>query len=331
MTAVAQAATRTKPAYRPSQDFVAEVLAGDLLAIARMITRAETGIAEAGPALAEIYRHAGKAHVIGITGVPGAGKSTLVSALIKTLAADGHKVGVVAIDPSSPYSGGAILGDRVRMNDNAQAGNAFVRSMATRGHLGGLAPATLQAVDVLDAAGYSPIIIETVGVGQDEVEVVSAAHTVVVLSAPGLGDDVQAIKAGILEIADIHTVSKADKPEAAATLAALKAMMTLGGPAEQTSWTVPVFAVSPVTGDKVNKLKELIQQHWLHLNDTGELGSRQRKICMTRILGAARRLFHRRFVTGATEIEALLQSVLERRDDPETAARTLLSRREALK
>jgi LAO/AO transport system kinase len=238
---------------------------------------------------------------------------------------------VVAVDPSSPYSGGAILGDRVRMSDNAQANNAFVRSMATRGHLGGLAPATLQAVDVLDAAGYSPIIIETVGVGQDEVEVVSAAHTVVVLSAPGLGDDVQAIKAGILEIADIHTVSKADKPEAAATLAALKAMMTLGGPAEQTTWTVPVFAVSPVTGDKVSNLKELIQQHWVHLNETGELAARQRKICMTRILGAARRLFHKRFVTGATEIENLLQSVLERRDDPETAARTLLSRREALK
>ncbi|NKC05221.1 methylmalonyl Co-A mutase-associated GTPase MeaB [Ochrobactrum haematophilum] len=228
MTAVAQATTRTKPTYRPSQDFVVDVLAGDILAIARMISRAETGIAEASAALADIYRHAGKAHIIGITGVPGAGKSTLVSALIKAFAADGHKVGVVAVDPSSPYSGGAILGDRVRMSDNAQANKAFVRSMATRGHLGGLAPATLQAVDVLDAAGYSPIIIETVGVGQDEVEVVSAAHTVVVLSAPGLGDDVQAIKAGILEIADIHTVSKADKPEAAATLAALKAMMTLG-------------------------------------------------------------------------------------------------------
>lgn len=331
MTAVAQVTTRTKPTYRPSQDFVADVLAGDILAIARMISRAETGIAEASSALADIYRHAGKAHIIGITGVPGAGKSTLVSALIKAFAADGHKVGVVAVDPSSPYSGGAILGDRVRMSDNAQANNAFVRSMATRGHLGGLAPATLQAVDVLDAAGYSPIIIETVGVGQDEVEVVSAAHTVVVLSAPGLGDDVQAIKAGILEIADIHTVSKADKPEAAATLAALKAMMTLGGAVEQTSWTVPLFAVSSVTGDKVQKLKDLIQQHWGHLNETGELASRQRKICMTRILGAARRLFHQRFVTGATEIETLLQSVLERRDDPETAARTLLSRREALK
>ena len=173
---------------------------------------------------------------------------------------DGHKVGVVAVDPSSPFSGGAILGDRVRMNDAAEANQAFVRSMATRGHLGGLAPATLQAVDILDAAGYSPIIIETVGVGQDEVEIVSAAHTIVVLSPPGLGDDIQAIKAGILEIADIHVVSKADKPEAAAAVAALKGMLALGTARSDSTWTPPVLAVSSVSGEQMETLKATHRQ-----------------------------------------------------------------------
>ena len=158
-----------RASYTPSMDLVPRVLAGNVGAVARMITRAEAGHGEAAPALAEIYRHTGRAHIVGITGVPGAGKSTLVSCLIRAFAEQGHKVGVVAVDPSSPFSGGAILGDRVRMSDAASASRAFVRSMATRGHLGGLARSTLQAVDVLDAAGYSPVIIETVGVGQDEV------------------------------------------------------------------------------------------------------------------------------------------------------------------
>lgn len=167
----------TRGDYRPSLELVPLVLAGSRLAIARMISRAEGSYAEAAEALAELYKHTGKAHLIGMTGVPGAGKSTLVASLIKALTLDGHKVGVVAVDPSSPFSGGAILGDRVRMNEAAEANQAFVRSMATRGQLGGLAPATLQAVDILDAAGYSPIIIETVGVGQDEVEIVTAARS----------------------------------------------------------------------------------------------------------------------------------------------------------
>lgn len=310
--------------YRPSSELVAEVLAGNVLAITRMISRAEAALPEAMPSLSRLYCHAGRAHIIGVTGVPGAGKSTLVSALIKAFAADGHKVGVVAVDPSSPFSGGAILGDRVRMSDAAQAHSAFVRSMATRGHLGGLAPATLQAVDVLDAAGYSPIIIETVGVGQDEIEVVSAAHTVVVLSAPGLGDDVQAIKAGILEIADIHAVSKADKPEASATMAALKSMMGLSMPLAQRLWVVPVLAVSSVTGHYVADLKAAIQQHWSHLKATGELQERQHTIGKTRILAAARRLFHQRFAADTDQLSSLVQAVLSRRSDPQSAAQTLL-------
>lgn len=313
-----------RPAYVPSLELVPEILAGSRLAIARMISRAEGNYPEASEALAEIYKHTGKAHIIGITGVPGAGKSTLVASLIKALTLEGHKVGVVAVDPSSPFSGGAILGDRVRMNDAAEANQAFVRSMATRGHLGGLAPSTLQAVDVLDAAGYSPIIIETVGVGQDEVEIVTAAHTVVVLSAPGLGDDIQAIKAGILEIADIHVVSKADKPEAAATVAAIKGMLALGSGIPDSSWSSPVLAVSSISGEHMERLQATLRDHWKHLQDSGELGARERNNCRTRIFNMARHLFQQQFDAGANDFEQHLQAVVRRESDPRTAANVLL-------
>ncbi len=180
------------------------------------------------PALSQIYRLAGAAHVIGITGVPGSGKSTLVGKLTEKIRATGKKVGVVAIDPSSPYSGGAILGDRIRMSDMANDPGVYIRSMATRGATGGMARAALDAVDILDVAGYDTVIIETVGVGQDEVEIVRASHTTVVVSAPGLGDEIQAIKAGILEIADIHVVSKCDRSDANRTMTDLKQMLMLG-------------------------------------------------------------------------------------------------------
>ena len=191
-------------------------------AIARLLTRAESGIDEARPTLDAMFAHAGRAHVVGITGVPGSGKSTLVAKLAAAVRRSGRTIAIVAIDPSSPFSGGSILGDRIRMGDLGGDPGVFVRSMATRGALGGLARGTLEAVDVLDAAGYDIVVIETVGVGQDEVDVARAAHTTVVVSAPGLGDDIQAIKAGILEIADIHVVSKCDRPDANRTIADLK-------------------------------------------------------------------------------------------------------------
>ena len=314
----------TRGGYRPSLELVPMVLAGSRLAIARMISRAEGGYAEASEALAELYKHTGKAHIIGITGVPGAGKSTLVATLIKALTVGGHKVGVVAVDPSSPFTGGAILGDRVRMNDAAEANQAFVRSMATRGHLGGLAPSTLQAVDILDAAGYSPIIIETVGVGQDEVEIVSAAHSIVVLSPPGLGDDIQAIKAGILEIADIHVVSKSDKPEAAATVAALKGMLALGTARSDSTWKPPVLAVSSVSGEQMETLIATLAKHWTHLHESGEFAARQRNNCRTRIFNTARQLFQQQFEERAEELEQQLQAVVKREADPQAAAHALL-------
>jgi LAO/AO transport system kinase len=310
--------------YTPSTELVGKVLAGSKAAIARLITRAEAGNPEAFEALAQIYRQTGKAHIVGITGVPGAGKSTLVSLLIKAFAADGCKVGVIAIDPSSPYSGGAILGDRVRMNNAAEAARAFVRSMATRGHLGGLARATHQAVDVLDAAGYSPVIIETVGVGQDEVEIVTAAHTVVVLSAPGLGDDIQAIKAGILEIADIHAVTKSDRPEAAATLAALQGMMALGPVRNDPSWIPPILPVSSYSGERIGDLKQSIAAHWAHLKVSGEFARRQRGICQTRIVATAKHLFQQRFGNGSGDLDGQLQLVVDRQIDPYAVASQLL-------
>ncbi len=205
-----------------SFDLVARVQAGEPAAIARLISRAEHGNPEARAALARIYKLAGRAHVVGITGVPGSGKSTLVAKLTEKFRAKGVKVGVIAIDPSSPYSGGAILGDRIRMTELAGDAGVFIRSMASHGATGGMAHATLDAVDILDVAGFDTIIIETVGVGQDEVEIVKASHTTIVVSAPGLGDEVQAIKAGILEIADIHVVSKCDRSDANRTLIDLK-------------------------------------------------------------------------------------------------------------
>jgi len=214
--------------YTPSSALAPRVLEGDTRAIARLLTRAESGIDEARATLDAMFAHAGRAHVVGITGVPGSGKSTLVAKLAAAVRRSGRKVAIVAIDPSSPFSGGAILGDRIRMSELGGDPGVFVRSMATRGALGGLAAGALEAVDVLDAAGFDMVVIETVGVGQDEVEVARAAHTTVVVSAPGLGDDIQAIKAGILEIADIHAVSKSDRPDANRTIADLKMMLMLG-------------------------------------------------------------------------------------------------------
>ena len=310
--------------YRPSAELVPQVLAGSTSAVARMITRAEAEYDEAAPALSDLYRHGGRAHIVGITGVPGGGKSTLISALIRDYVAAGHKVAVVAVDPSSPYSGGAILGDRIRMGQAADPSRAFIRSMATRGHLGGLSRATFQAVDVLDAAGYSPILIETVGVGQDEVEIVTAAHTVVVLSPPGLGDDIQAIKAGVMEIADIHAISKADRPEAAATAAAIKAMIALGSDAPRSGWQTQVLTLSATTDKGIAALVEAIDAHRVHLQASGELAPREEAIARTRVLSNINHLIRRRFDDGTQAMSAQLQAVAGRASDPLTAAMRLL-------
>ena len=237
------------------------VLEGRLSAVARMITHAESGEEDCQEALAEIYRHTGKAHVVGITGVPGSGKSALVTRLCKALRAGERSVGVIAIDPSSPFSGGSILGDRIRMNELVTDPGIFIRSMATRGALGGLARASLSGVDILDAAGYDVVLIETVGVGQDEIDVVQAVHTTLVVSAPGLGDDIQAIKAGVLEIADIHVVGKCDRSDAHRTVTDLKNMLAMGhGNSQGYGWQVPLIPTSSVSGEGIPELLAAIDE-----------------------------------------------------------------------
>ncbi len=314
------------PAPSSSLDLVARVLAGEPRGISRLISRAEADAAECRGALAEVYRHTGRAHVVGITGVPGSGKSTLVRGLALAARKSERKVGIVAIDPSSPYSGGAILGDRIRMNDlNADPG-IFIRSMATRGALGGLARASLDAVDLLDAAGFDVILLETVGVGQDEVDVVQATHTTVVVSAPGLGDDVQAIKAGILEIADVHVVSKCDRADANKTVQDLKMMLGLGLRPGACSWRPPVVRTSAETGEGIEALLEDIDRHRRHLEETGEIAERQRRTAEMRMLKTAEDILRRRFVGRRDGVAAqLLARVTARELDPYSAAQELLA------
>lgn len=314
-------------AYIPSLDLVPGVLRREARAIARILTRAENGTAEARPALDALFARAGRAHVVGITGVPGSGKSTLVAKLAAHLRAKGRTVAIVAIDPSSPFSGGAILGDRIRMGDLTGDPGVYVRSMATRGSLGGLARGTLEAVDVLDAAGYDVVIIETVGVGQDEVDVARAAHTTVVVSAPGLGDDIQAIKAGVLEIADVHVVSKCDRADANRTIAELKNMLAMGLPMAdgKEKWYPPVVPTSAFKSEGVDAVIHAVDDHRAALERTGEIVARQAQIAQRRLLRAGEDILRDRFERqrdGA--IAGLLIELAARRTSPHSAAVRLL-------
>ncbi|HEX8738670.1 MAG TPA: methylmalonyl Co-A mutase-associated GTPase MeaB [Casimicrobiaceae bacterium] len=325
-------------AYIPSAELVPRVLEGNLRAIARLVSRAESGVEEARAALDEAFRHAGRAHIVGITGVPGSGKSTLVTALTTAIRRSGRKVAIVAIDPSSPFSGGSILGDRIRMGEVAGDPGVFVRSMATRGALGGLARGALEVVDVLDAAGFDVVVIETVGVGQDEVDIARAAHTTVVVSAPGLGDDVQAIKAGILEVADIHAVSKCDRPDANRTIADLKNMLALGvgpgtrygvklktGTDDDFEWRPPVIATSSVRGEGIDELAAAIDRHYETLRNTGELDARRARIAERRMLAAGEDILRARFAHHREgRIAELLEGIRTRRISPHAAATRLL-------
>ena len=310
-----------------SSDLVARVQAGERAAVARLISRSEHGEAEARQALGKIYRLAGRAHVIGITGVPGSGKSTLVGKLTEKLRAKGEKVGVIAVDPSSPYSGGAILGDRIRMSELAGDAGVFIRSMATHGATGGMAHTTLDAVDILDVAGFDTIIIETVGVGQDEVEIVKASHTTVVVTPPGLGDEVQAIKAGVLEIADIHVVSKCDRSDANRAIVDLKHMLMLGMGKELPPWSVPVIGTSAVNSEGFDALADAIAQHRAYACD-GEAGRERRlAIAQFRLRKTAETMLLQRFAADFDAGDGALAAKLMRRDsDPYSLAAEFLAR-----
>lgn len=247
-----------------------------------MVTLIENESPQARRYLAELHQHAGNAHIVGVTGAPGAGKSTLVTHIVRELRRRDRKVGVVAVDPTSPFTGGAILGDRIRMMELAGDPNVFIRSMASRGSLGGLSASTRDVVRAMDAAGYNPIIIETVGTGQAEVEVMRAAQTVLVVSAPGMGDEVQAIKAGILEIADIFVVSKADKPGADQTVAELAMLLSLDPnrrlhDKSKPYWRIPVLKTSAIKDQGITQLVDAIERHREYLVESGMLAHRAQR------------------------------------------------------
>lgn len=301
------------------------VVTGEQAAVARALTRVERRSPGVDEMLAELHRHTRGAQVLGITGPPGSGKSTLVTRLTAEYRRRGRTVGIIAVDPSSAFTGGAILGDRIRMSDLAGDPGVFIRSIATRGALGGLSRAALDAIVVLDAAGKDVIVLETVGVGQAEVDVLSAAQTVAVVSVPGMGDDIQAIKAGLLEIADVHVVNKADRDGADRTVAELRETARLA-PRAAGGWDVPVRQTIAATGDGVGELADAFDDHLAWLDRSGERAGRERRNAATRIRWMAEELVMKRLRPGCPEFDRAVTDVVERRTDPAGAARLLVGR-----
>lgn len=346
------------PADASVHDLAVAIREGSVRALARGLSWIEAG-GDRAEALIEVLYSMGAgnsgspwAHIVGVTGTAGAGKSTLVAALAQEARRRGLSVGVLAVDPSSPFTGGAILGDRVRMSDLADDSGVFIRSMAARGELGGLCQAASAGVDVLRAAGKQVIFVETVGVGQDEVDIMHVAHTTVLVSVPGLGDDVQMMKAGLLEIADIHVVNKADREASGETIAQIRAMLALGpaqtrpvqigpaqtrpaqmGPAEfQTDegsrWPPPVLSTVALRGEGVGALLDAITSHAAHLRETGELPIRERRMAAARVLKLAQAMVaHTLRRPGASNVD--FDRVARRELSPYTCAKKLLERTRA--
>ncbi len=301
---------------------VERALMGDPRSVGRLITLVEDGAPQLRPLMAALAPRAGSAHIVGLTGSPGVGKSTTTSALVTQFRAAGRRVGVLAVDPSSPFSGGALLGDRIRMQEHATDPEVFIRSMASRGHLGGLASATPQAVRVLDAAGCDPVLVETVGVGQSEVEVASEADTTIVLLAPGMGDGIQAAKAGILEVGDIFVVNKADRDGADSTARELRHMISLGPSGQAGAWKPPVLKVIATRGEGLSELASAIDGHrqWLASSGTGAI--RRRRRARSEIQGIALAALQARFagIGGDGSLDGLADDVAAGRTDAFTAA-----------
>ncbi len=301
------------------------LLSGNRRAIARGITLVETGGAPARELLSAIYARTGHAHIVGITGSPGAGKSTLVNALALHWRSAGKTVGIIAVDPTSPFTGGAILGDRIRMQPLGGDPGIFIRSMASRGRLGGIAHATSDAIDLLDAAGFDLVLVETVGAGQSEVEIASAAHTTMVIEVPGMGDDVQAIKAGILEIADIFVVNKADREGADVTVRQLRTMMHLGGPPRD-GWEPPIVPAVAMREDGIAQIAAEVERHLAHLNATGQKTERERARAARefQLIVQEAALERMRARLAQAGWDALVAKIAAREIDPYTAAAELL-------
>jgi LAO/AO transport system kinase len=296
-------------------------------ALAQGISLVERDAPDAQRLLAELYGDTGKARIIGITGSPGAGKSTLVDALARFYRGHEKRVGIICVDPTSPFTGGAILGDRIRMQALYTDPGVFIRSMATRGFLGGLARATNDVVDLFDAAGFDIILVETVGVGQDEVEVVRTVQTNIVVLVPGMGDDIQAIKAGIMEIGDIFVVNKADRPGADRTVTEITMMMSLVE--QHADWVPPIVKTVASTSNGIDELAAACSQHLDYLSESGELVRRNRERVRIRVETHLKERFMERLVgrtVSPEHYQQMLDEVLSKRDNPHDAAEGILSR-----
>jgi LAO/AO transport system kinase len=302
------------------QAWARRVVAGDRRAIGRAISAIESGEPEAGALFKLLFAEARQADVVGITGAPGAGKSTLVEKLAADYRRDGRRIGIVAVDPTSPFSGGAILGDRIRMQNLCTDPDVYIRSMATRGELGGLAPAAHDVVTVLEAAGCATVLIETVGVGQDEVEVAHLADATVLVLAPGMGDDVQTFKAGVMEIADVFAINKADRPGAGRVEQELRAMLSISPRAD--GWRTPIVQTVATTGDGVAELRKALDEFRAFGESTDLSLNRRRGKWRARLLALLRqRLFERvcREQLGNGKVDRWVEDVIERRSDPHAA------------
>ena len=313
------------------RDWTGETLAagireGDRRALARAITLVENGDPLAYELVREVYPDTGSAYVVGVTGPPGVGKSTLIAALVRQIREAGSTVGVISVDPSSPFTKGALLGDRIRLSEHFLDPGVFIRSMGTRGHLGGLAEATLQALLVLDAAGKDIVFVETVGTGQSEVEVIGIADTVLLVLMPGSGDSIQALKAGIMEIPDVIAINKKDHPAAKTMLNEVRSILTLD---KERAWKPPIVLTEAVNGEGVTDLWAKVEAHRAHLDEEGLLEERRRRNLAREVfaVASARAKAHlERAVEGDPELRRLLDEVQKRELDPLTAVREIMDK-----
>ena len=309
-----------------TDDLRDRLLDGDKRALARAISLVENDDPEGWALVREVYPRTGNAGVVGFTGPPGVGKSTLIGKLVELARGDERDVAVLSIDPSSPFTQGALLGDRIRLADHFLDPGVFIRSMASRGSLGGLSEATLQAALLMDASGKDEVFLETVGIGQAEVDIIDHADTVVLVLMPGAGDSIQALKAGIMEIPDVIVVNKSDHPLTGTMLREIRAVLALG---PQRSWEVPILQTEAGRGEGVEELAEEIARHRTHIDAEGTLIERRRRNLMNEVMALATNRLRRRLehsVRDDAEVAQLLDEVVERRLDPASAAARLLER-----
>ncbi len=312
-----------------AEELAEGIFAGNRRSIARAITIIENDEPEARELVALVYPHIGKAHIVGLTGAGGAGKSTLIEKLVKEYRARGKKVGIVAVDPTSPFSGGAFLGDRIRMQELSTDPEVFIRSMASRSHLGGVAKATKDAVRILDASGKDVVIVETVGAGQSEVEIIKIAQTIIVVHAPGLGDDIQAIKAGIMEIADIFVVNKADRENSDKAVIDIQSNLQMN--TKESPWKPPVLKTTAITGEGILELVDKIEEHRCFLEGDAECKKTSlRARAEAELVEAIRESVSSSLIDElkkADRFDEFVHEIMERKIDPASAAQKLLRKR----